>query len=392
MKKVLILTDKKYFDALLNHSPIINGKCVHELSYSELKPFLEPYGLKFVNKHSIQSYNVSSYDIIIIDDLSFYDETNTSVSYYFIPPIDFNISDPSISDRFPIIHRIPHSYNNNVEWCNDHYPNLKFLSSTVLHSANNIFDLSLVLNLNNHSEIWGKYHYVARELFKSMERKKFRLDYCFREVKKENRVNFFINLINRLSSEDLKLIKLSAHGNFLINPELNNDIKMFFDSQKQLSTFLEFEKLDKSFFSFDELENPIPGYNAWATNKLFYNTFCSDIAIYFESGREVDGIINTMNNMITEKTIDLLVIGKPFIYMSPNVGKFLEQYKFKDYNKLFFDDIDFDKISLVKKLLVMSDFHFQQLFNEIKESVEYNTNLTEKYYKNNTFLYGLFHN
>jgi hypothetical protein len=195
-----------------------------------------------------------------------------------------------------------------------------------------------------------------------------------------------------LNDENLKKIKLSAHGNFLINEEINTDIKSFFESQNQLDTFLRFEKLNKSFFSFDELENPIPGYNAWPTNKLFYNTFCSDIAIYYESGREVSGIINTMNNMITEKTIDLLVIGKPFIYMSSNVGKFLEQYGFKDYNKLIFDNIDSDKTLLVKKLLDMTDFHFQQLLDKTKEFIDYNTHLVDNYYKNNTFLHRLFHN
>lgn len=392
MKKVLILTEQKYFDALLNHSPIINGKCVHDLKYNELKPFLEPYGLKFISKETIDSYNISEYDIVIIDDLKLYNEDNKHIVYYFIPPIDFNISDPSISDRFPQIFKTPHSYNTNVEWCNDFYPNLKFLSSTVLHSANNIFDISLVLNLNNHSELWGKYHYVARELFKSIKRKKFRLDYCFREVKKENRVKFFVELIDSLSDEKLKNIKLSAHGNFLIDETLNLDIKRFFESQNELSTFLEFEKLDRLFFSFDELENPIPGYNSWATNKLFNNTFSSDISIYFESGREVSGIINTMNNMITEKTFDLLVIGKPFIYMSSNVGKFLEQYKFKDYNKLIFDNINEDKILLVNKILNMSNFNFEQLLSQINHLVDYNTKLTDKYYKNNTFLYNLFHN
>jgi hypothetical protein len=250
----------------------------------------------------------------------------------------------------------------------------------------------LVLNLNNHSELWGKYHYVGRDLFKSMERKKFRLDYCFREVKKENRIKFFIDLINNLSNEKLKNIKLSAHGNFLLNESLNFEIRTFFESQNQLESFLEFEKIDKSFFSFDELENPIPGYNSWATNKLFHNTFSSDISIYFESGREVSGIRNTMNNMITEKTFDLLVIGKPFIYMSSNVSKFLKEYKFKDYNKLIFDDINKNKTLLVNEIIDMSDFEFQQLLSKLKDLVDYNTNLVDKYYKNNTFLYNLFHN
>jgi len=151
-------------------------------------------------------------------------------------------------------------------------------------------------------------------------------------------------------------------------------------------------KLDRRFFSFDELLNPKAGYEAWPVNKLIYNTLSSDIAIYFETAREKPGILNTMNHLITEKTIDLLNVRKPFIHMTKNVDEFLERFGFYNYNKEIFDSIEVDKPKLIKKILNMEIQYFEVLIEKLKNLADKNKDILDSYYKKNTFLYNLVHN
>lgn len=390
MKKVLIHCEKKFKDSLLNNSPIFNNKSYYDCNDLEIENVLKENNITILSKKE-KIDNSFEYDFIIIDELLNYEVENKTSIYYFIPPIDFNIADPFISDRWPRCLQNS-SHPNKVSWCNEFYTNLIFLGSNIFESPNQIFDLSLVLNLNNHTDNWGIYHYLAKDLFKAVERKPYRLDYTFREVKKENRVKFFIKLLENLSETELNKIKISAHGSFLRNPSYNLEVKDFFNSQNLLSTFLEFERIDEKFFSFDILMSPTAGYNSWATNKLFLNTFSSDIAVYFETARETEGILNTMNDLITEKTIDLLNVGKPFIHLSKNVEIFLQKYGFKNYNKQVFDLISEDRVELIKVISSMEDHKYDSLLTKLTDLVGENLKIIEKYYRSNTFLFNLIHN
>jgi len=390
-KKVFIYCDKKFKDSLFSNSPFLNGKDYYHLKDEEFEQILVQHQITIFNKKEQKlPDNLQEYDFIIIDDLLNYAPANRKSIYYFIPPIDFNISDPFITDRWPRGNN-DCEHPNKVAWVNTQYHNLKFLGSNLYESDNQIFDLSLVLNLNNYNENWGIYHYVARPLFKSIYRKLYKIDYCFREVKKENRVNFFLELLTNLTETHLEEIKISAHGGFFKDTKYYNDVKNFFMNQNQLSTFLEFEKVDEKFFSFDFLLHPTAGYAAWATNKLFLNTFSSDISIYFETAREKEGIINSMNDLITEKTIDLLNIGKPFLHMSKNVETFLNKFGFKNYNELIFSE-DKTKIESITDILEMKNPQYEKLLNELKEVANDNISILDNYFQNNTFLYNLIYN
>lgn len=388
MKNILIHCEKKFVDALLNNSPFLE-KDYYSYSTDEITNLLEGYNIKIASGKKIE--NESEYSVIIIDELSDYNIHNTTSVYYFIPPIDFNISDPFIMSRWPES-TLDSKSENKVKWAESLYPNLKFLGSNLYQSENQIFDLSLVLNLNNHSGNWGKYHFAADRLFKAINQKAYRLDYTFREVKKENRVKFLFDLINTLDEKEIEEIKVSMHGGFLNNETYYKDVEEFFKSQQNYSLFLELIKLDRRFFSFDELLNPKAGYEAWPVNKLIYNTLSSDIAIYFETAREKPGILNTMNHLITEKTIDLLNVRKPFIHMTKNVDEFLERFGFYNYNKEIFDSIEVDKPKLIKKILNMEIQYFEVLIEKLKNLVDKNKDILDSYYKKNTFLYNLVHN
>jgi len=387
MNKILICCEKRWVDALLNNSPIIDGELIQTISQSSLNKFLFDNNITIVDDYDFRKIE-KNFDIIIIDDLSKFDRLNKDSKYYFITPIDFNISDGFISQRWPEANFS--GYKNLLEWANIEFPNLYFLSSNIFYSKNQIFDLSLVLNLNNQNDNWGLYHYSARDLFKSIRRKEYRLDYCFREVKKENRVLFLLNLLENLSDEHHSLIKISAHGGFLNDDKYFSEVRQFFENENELSTFLEFIKLDKKFFSFDKLIN-FNGFYSWATNKLLFNTLSSDISIYFETAREKSHIRNTMNYLITEKTIDLLNIGKPFIHLSQNVDVFLKKFGFKNYTDEIFDGISENKIDLIKQVCQYDEVQYEIFLNKLTPLVEYNLKLMDGFYKKNMFLFKLVH-
>lgn len=389
MKKVLINVEEKFFIPLLNNSPLINNNLYNPFLKESIRESLKNYGITVFDNQIINENDTKVFDFVIINDLKYYHPNNTNVIYFFIEPIDFNIADPFIADRWPEANSDSISQNK-VDWAYKRFPNLIFLGSNIFESPNQIFDLSLVMNLNNHNDNWGVYHYKARDLFDVVRRKNFRIDYTFREVKKENRVQLFLKMIQHLEKEEN--IKISAHGGFFNDITYYNDVKNFFEKSNMLSTFLEFEKIEKKFFSFDELKTATAGYGVWPVNKLFNNTFSSDIAIYYETAREREGVPNTMNFLITEKTIDLLNIGKPFLHLSSNVEIFLQKYGFANYKTEVFQKISNDTICFAEKICKMNQSEYEKMLNKLDDLVKHNLKKVDKYYKENTFLYNLIHN
>lgn len=389
MKKVLINVEEKFFIPLVNNSPLINNNLYNPFLKESIRESLKNYGITVFDNQIINENDTKVFDFVIINDLKYYHPNNTNVIYFFIAPIDFNIADPFIADRWPETNSDSISQNK-VDWAYKRFPNLIFLGSNIFESPNQIFDLSLVMNLNNHNDNWGVYHYKARDLFDVVRRKNFRIDYTFREVKKENRVQLFLKMIQHLGKEEN--IKISAHGGFFNDITYYNDVKNFFEKSNMLSTFLEFEKIEKKFFSFDELKTATAGYGVWPVNKLFNNTFSSDIAIYHETAREREGIPNTMNFLITEKTIDLLNIGKPFLHLSSNVEIFLQKYGFANYKTEVFHKISNDTICFAEKICKMNQSEYEKMLNKLDDLVKHNLKKVDKYYKENTFLYNLIHN
>lgn len=389
MKKILINVEEKFLAPLLNNSPLIDNKIYNPLLKESINGSLKNYGITIFDKQAINENDAKAFDYVIIDDLNYFHPNNISVIYFFIEPIDFNIADPFITNRWPEAN-IDSISPNKVDWAYKRFPNLIFLGSNIFETPNQILDLSLVLNMNNHNDNWGLYHFKARDLFETVRRKNFRIDYSFREVKKENRVQLFLKMTQHLRKEEK--IKISAHGGFFNDIDYYNDVKNFFEKSNMLSTFLEFEKVEKRFFSFDELKTATAGYGVWPVNKLFNNTFSSDISFYYETAREKDGILNTMNYLITEKTIDLLNIGKPFLHLSSNVEIFLKKYGFANYNTEIFQKISDDVICLAQEICKMDESKYEKLLNKLNELVQHNIKRIDRYYKENTFLNNLIHN
>jgi hypothetical protein len=167
--------------------------------------------------------------------------------------------------------------------------------------------------------------------------------------------------------------------------------KKYFEDNECEAYFEKLLSLNPLHYSDDELEGGQYTHQVWPMGKLVNHTLKSDIALYNESSPEEDEY-STMNYLITEKTIDLLSIGKPFIYNSKIVKKFNSRYGFIDYNKIIFNNMGDDMVSIIKTISDMNVREYGELIGSLRKISEKNLKKLEEYKGKNTFLYNLIHN
>jgi hypothetical protein len=373
MKSVtLYIRERKYLDALLRNSKFIESN-VDVLTIEEIQTIL----LK--NNIIVKSgnYNLDNSDVIITDDIDVV-KLEKVKPIIFLHATDYN----SITGYINHLKNTTPARLNDLEYIEKYHNNLYFIAPLIIDNPHIIFDLSYTLNYNLYDSKWGNIHYSAKDLFSAIERKPFRIDYTVREVKKINRIKLFLDLIE---SEVNSKLKISIHGNFITDENLNTQVKEFFERSELNEYFDKIISLDSVYYNNDSINGEEYLHQDWPVNKLLSNTLKSDIALYFESGPELEEW-RPMDNLITEKTIDLLSIGKPFIYINNIVKTFNVKYKFIDYNRTIFDEISTDKTELVKIITDMGDREYTELLNSLKEIVVKNSIKLEKYKENNTLL------
>jgi hypothetical protein len=373
MKSVtLYIRERKYLNALLRNSKFIESN-VDVLTIEEIETIL----LK--NNIIVKSgnYILDNSDVIITDDIDVV-KLEKVKPIIFLHATDYN----SITGYINHLKNTTPAALNDLEYIEKYHNNLYFIAPLIIDNPHIIFDLSYTLNYNLYDSKWGNIHYSAKDLFFAIERKPFRIDYTVREVKKINRIKLFLDLIE--SGVNSKL-KISIHGNFITDENLNAQVKEFFKRNELNEYFDKIISLDSVYYSNDSINGEEYLHQDWPVNKLLSNTLKSDIALYFESGPELEEW-RPMDNLITEKTIDLLSIGKPFIYINDIVKTFNVKYKFIDYNRTIFDEISTDKIELVKIITDMGDREYTGLLNSLREIVVKNSIKLEKYKENNTLL------
>ena len=368
MKAVLIvISEMKLLHALLRNTNFIPERNdIENISLIILKNILSKHGIKIVTKDF--DNNIDGVDIIITDDLHICESIKTIPIFLISPMVDCNT---------------PFGYLSELNFTPS---NLNFISPTLHNSFNSYFDLSLILNYMINDDKWGKYHYAAYELFNSIKLKEYRVDYSVREIKKVNRIKFLYQLIDTLLNGN---IKISVHNSVLGTDESYREAEEYFSKLELNAEFDKIKNIDKKYLSMDKIDKT---FNSWALSKLYNHTLQSDISIYFESGSEMDSIKDVLDNLITEKTIDLLSIGKPFIYMNKTVGTFLKEFGFRDYNKEIFDSISTDKVELIRQLSFMPMSDYVNLLKKLSILTAKNRKRLEEIIKNNTFLYNLIHN
>jgi hypothetical protein len=167
--------------------------------------------------------------------------------------------------------------------------------------------------------------------------------------------------------------------------------KKYFEDNQRPEYFEKLISLDSEYYSVDELVGGEYTHQVWPMGKLVNHTLKSDIALYNESSPEEDEY-SSMDYLITEKTIDLLSIGKPFIYNSKVVERFNIRYGFIDYNKSIFNDMGKNTIDIIKTISDMHIKEYEELVDSLKKLSQRNLKKLEEYKGKNTFLYNLIHN
>lgn len=371
----LYIRERKYLNALIRNSKFLETRI-------DISKLSDEYIYKILLNSNvfgkIGDYKQDNSDVIITDDINIAKLEN-SKPILFLHATDYN----SISGYINELKQTnPHLNLSDLEYLSKFHSNLYFIAPSIIDIPNVIFDLSYTLNYNLYDEKWGKIHYSARDLFKAIEKKPYRIDYTVREVKKLNRIKLFLDLIDRGINSKLKI---SVHGNFIKDLELRYNVKEFFLNSNSNEYFERLVSLNEFYYNYDSIDGTEFLHQDWPVNKLLSNTLKSDISLYFESGPELKDW-RPMDSLITEKTIDLLSIGKPFIYASDIVKRFNLKYRFIDYNKSLFDEISIDKVELVTKICNMNDLEYQNLMNSLMDLVHKNSAKLEKYKENNTLL------
>ena len=382
-KVTLYIKQKKFLYALLRNSIYIpSDRDIEDIPIVIIKNILSKSGIRY-----IKIYEEDDSDIIITDDILIA-KSIPHKQIIFIPPIDYNVIDGFIIELRQSTDLVKYNQITPMDFLKEIYPNLKLISPTLIEHPNLIFDLSLVLNYNLYDDKWGAIHYNSRNLFEIIHYKPYRVDYSIREIRKINRIKLFLELMD----SDLKNnIKLTIHNLFLHDTEMYAQSKKYFEDNKRPEYFEKLISLNSEYYSVDELVGGEYTHQVWPMGKLVNHTLKSDIALYNESSPEEDEY-SSMDYLITEKTIDLLSIGKPFIYNTKIVDKFNRRYGFIDYNKSVFNDMGKDTVGIIKTISDMHIEEYEELIGSLKKLSKRNLKKLEEYRDKNTFLYNLIHN
>ena len=356
---------------------------VEAIPIAVLKNILSKKGISLYKT----KYESDDSDIIITDDISIATIVKDK-DIIFIPPIDFNVIDGYVMELQRLTNPLIIQRYDALDYLKTNHPNLKLISPSLIDHPNLIFDLSLVLNYNLYDDKWGAIHYNAKNLFSAIKYKPYRIDYSVREIRKLNRIKLFLELIDSNLSDS---IKLTIHNLFLYDKDMYELSKTYFTENGCEHYFDRLISLDNKNYSKDELWGKEHGYQDWPVGKLVNHTLKSDIACYFESAPDGNEIV-TMDYLITEKTIDLLSIGKPFIYNSKVVNKFNKRYGFVDYNLSFFRELGDTSVEVVKNICDMPDIDYQEMLEKLNKSAQKNLNKLEEYKRKNIFLQSLIPN
>ena len=382
-KVTLYIKQKKFLYALLRNSIYIpSDRDIEDIPIVIIKNILSKSGIRY-----IKIYEEDDSDIIITDDILIV-KSIPHKQIIFIPPIDYNVIDGFIIELRQSTDLVKYNQITPMDFLKEIYPNLKLISPTLIEHPNLIFDLPLILNYNLYDDKWGAIHYNAKSLFSAIKFKPYRIDYSVREIRKLNRIKLFLELIDSGLTDN---IKLTIHNLFLYDKDMYELSKRYFSESGYSNYFDRLISLDDVNYSKDELWGKEHGYQDWPVGKLINHTLKSDIALYYESAPEGDKY-SSMDYLITEKTIDLLSIGKPFIYNSKVVERFNIRYGFIDYNKSIFNDIGKNTIDIIKTISDMHIKEYEELVDSLKKLSQRNLKKLEEYKGKNTFLYNLIHN
>lgn len=275
-----------------------------------------------------------------------------------------------------------------------HKLNCIFYTTLRIEEKNKKFDFGFLLRAYIANKILFQ-HFHCNEIFKNIK-KPHRLDLSIRNFfDKQERMELFCSLVD------------SKHSN--IHLRLND---FYLDRMKKMYELAEeYKDIDKlrryksQLQILDNLENNIEKTHPLVAGqhvhigatKLYEVTFSSDIQILFESNTNEFYIGNEKAWCnITEKTIDNLLVEKPFIICSKVTYDFLKEMGFGTYEnefKIDYNDIFSDKKSIIPKLkneilriADMEDIQYQAMLDKCKLVAEKNREKCLEHINKNTIL------
>jgi hypothetical protein len=274
-------------------------------------------------------------------------------------------------------------------------PNCIFFTSLWYEFPNKKFDFGILLRKFISNRIVYE-HYHCNEIFKKTP-KQYRLDLSIRNFPgKDER----IQLLNSLKNHDKDNIYLRVNDYYVNRmQELRNFATKHNNSDKLEQYNYEFSILDKiksSVVKTSDLVSGIENYHI-GTLKLFEVTLSSDIQIMFESNKNTSYKFDPIRYCnITEKTIDNLLIEKPFIICSEVAYVFLNVMGFETYEeelginyKDVFDDVNLTIRKLEKNIVRISELpedEYQIMLSRLMKKSTINRQKCLKYIENNSIL------
>lgn len=342
------------------------GNARNELCKSILKELDETYNIIIDDTYEKINENGKH----IVDDISKvnFNELNNNNKYYFI--------------QFTTMEGLGILSNFKLQ------PNHIIFSSG---SLNTFFDFGYLMRVNFFSGVLQTPFY-SNELFLNTK-KPYRLDLSIRNFfDKNERMDMFLKLKN---SSNIKVSINSYYINKLKNVSKNLD--------RLITEQIFLTKLEDTDIEIDEFNSTPFADTHNFIKKLIDNTLQSDISIIFESTTNKQYLDDKFRNgYISEKLIDNLLIGKPFIHASMLVNDFLNNNGFNnysdileiDYNNIFsdIDNINDRLIIHIKRLAELPSIEYYNIIDKLKIVAETNRQKCLELFEKNSILEDIVNN
>lgn len=244
-------------------------------------------------------------------------------------------------------------------------------------------------------------HFHCNDIFKNLN-KPYRLDLSIRNfAQKDERMELFHSLMDDKHPN----IYLRLNDYYVDRIEKLKELATEYSDTDKLSQYnSDFQSLDKVRNNIVRTHSLVAGHHVHiGATKLYEVTFSSDIQILFESNtnRSYIGNEKAWCN-ITEKTIDNLLVEKPFVICSKVTYDFLNEMGFGTYETelgIKYDDIFSDQklitFKLKKEILRlanMDNLDFKVILDKCKLVAENNRGKCLEYINNNSILNDILNN
>lgn len=267
---------------------------------------------------------------------------------------------------------------------NEELNNLFYLVSEITDDKDCKFDLSLLLNYLVWHNDWS-YHFHLRETFKLITNKDYRMEFCIYFPFKENRLKYIKHFYKKYDNLLFSINKF--HLQNLKNIELLKDTHLYefyLRLKRDFSDDINYINSFDSNYFVDDFCDGIGGLDHKINFKKFINTTIkSDISILIETdnGEQWD----RQKNLVTEKTYDMIMVGKPFISLCKVTDDFIEKFGFINYKKIkAFEGKT--ELEIIDFLLTLNDTEYTLIKNQLYDIAKTNIQIFDNYIKENTFI------